>query len=156
MRLHRIALAEYADTAAASFSGRGGLHGKGRWHTQGRLIVYAAEHTSLAMAEVLVHLQRSNSIAAYFRWEIEVPDAEIETAPPLPEGWKDKYSLTQPIGDAWLASLRSVGLLVPSALVPNEANCLLNPSHPKFSMSWVVSGPHPFPFDPRLTHPPQA
>ena len=63
MLLHRIALAEHSATAAEAFSGLGGLFGKGRWHTRGRLIVYAAEHISLAMAESLVHIQRSNDIA---------------------------------------------------------------------------------------------
>ena len=153
MRLHRISLAVYSATAKDAFSGRGGLFGRGRWHTLGREIVYAAEHTSLAMSESLVHIQRSNDIAPYNRWEIEVPDILIQKVGPLPARWMMDYSITQPIGDAWLASRESVGLLVPSALVPNEANCLINPAHPEFKLEWVVSGPHPLPFDPRLTRP---
>ena len=153
MRLHRISLAEYASTAAHAFSGQGGLYGKGRWHSLGHLIVYTAENTSLAMAESLVHIQRSNNIEPFFRWEIEVPDALISPPPALPEDWKTSYTLTQGIGDAWLESLSSVGLLVPSALVHNEKNCLINPAHPQFDLAWVVSGPHPFEFDSRLTRP---
>ncbi len=153
MRLHRIALASYSAIAADAFSGRGGLYGMGRWHTQGRLIVYAAEHTSLAMAEALVHIQRADSIEPYNRWEIEVPDALIVRAAAPPGGWEKNHALTQPIGDAWLATGSSVGLLVPSALVPDECNCLLNPARPEFRLGWVVSGPHRFAFDPRLTRP---
>jgi RES domain-containing protein len=153
MRLHRISLAACSATAAAAFSGRGGLFGKGRWHTQGRLVVYASAHASLAMAESLVHLQRSNSIEPFYRWEIEVPDPLITRTALPPAGWENQYALTQPIGDAWLAGGASVGLLVPSAVVPNELNCLLNPSHPAFDLAWVVSGPHSFAFDRRLTRP---
>jgi len=153
VRLHRISLAQYSSTAAEAFSGRGGLYGKGRWHTMGHLIVYAAENTSLAMAESLVHIQRSNNIEPFNRWEIEVPDALIAAAPTLPPGWQTNFALTQVFGDAWMASQSSAGHFVPSAIVDDEMNCLINPAHPQFSLAWVVSGPHPFAFDSRLTRP---
>jgi RES domain-containing protein len=153
VRLHRIALATYSANAADAFSGRGGLYGKGRWHTQGRLIVYVSQNTSLAMAEGLVHIQRSNNIEPFNRWEIDVPDASIAAAPVLPAEWRTNVALTQAYGDAWLASRSSVGHFVPSAIVPNEMNCLINPAHPQFGIAWVVSGPHPFAFDSRLTRP---
>jgi RES domain-containing protein len=155
MILHRIALAKYAATPADAFSGRGGLLGKGRWHTPGRPIVYLAEHISLAMAESLVHLQRSNMIAPYSRWEIEVPDKLIAPTPTLRHGWQQDpaYTYTQELGNAWLAAGKSVALLVPNAIVTEEFNCLLNPAHPAFTLTWVRSGPHPFSFDPRLTKP---
>jgi RES domain-containing protein len=151
MRLHRISLAVHSSTAAEAFSGRGGLYGKGRWHTMGRLIVYAAENTSLAMAESLVHLQRSNNVEPFNRWEIDIPAALISTAPALPPDWRTNHAFTQTHGDAWLRSQSSVGHLVPSALVENERNCLINPAHPDFDLAWVLPGPHPFSFDSRLT-----
>jgi len=150
---HRIALEVYSRTDAEAFSGNGGLYGKGRWHSIGRPIVYVAQHVSLAMAESLVHLQRSNTIAPHNRWVIEIPDKHIATSPTLPAGWKKKYAITQKIGDQWLKSGSSVAMLVPSAIVDTEMNCLINPAHPKFSLSWVRSGPHVFTFDPRLTQP---
>ena len=153
MRLHRIALAAYAAKAIDAFDGRGGLYGKGRWHTAGRPIVYTAQSTSLAMAEALVHIQRSNNIEPFSRWEIEVPDALILDAPKMRAGWRNDISLTQAFGNAWLSPQSSVGQLVPSAIVPNEMNCLINPAHAGFSLRWVVSGPHPFAFDSRLTKP---
>lgn len=153
MLLHRIALQVYARTAAEAFSGRGGLVGKGRWHTAGRLVVYASEHTSLAMAESLVHLQRSTDIEPYVRWEIDVPDEHLSRIDLLPLGWENDLEYTQSVGDAWLAGRKSVGLFVPSALVPNERNSLLNPAHPAFDLRWVVAGPIPFVFDRRLTAP---
>jgi RES domain-containing protein len=153
VRLQRISLAQHSKTAADAFSGRGGLYGRGRWHTLGHLIVYAAENTSLAMAESLVHIQRSNNIEPFNRWEIDIPDAMIAAAPILAAGWRTNFAVTQAFGDAWLAAQSSVGHLVPSAIVDNEMNCLINPAHPKFRLTWVVSGPHPFTFDSRLTRP---
>jgi RES domain-containing protein len=153
VRLHRISLAQHSIGAADAFSGRGGLYGKGRWHTLGHLIVYASENTSLAMAESLVHIQRSNNIEPFNRWEIDIPDAMIAAAPALPAGWRTNLAVTQAFGDAWLAAQSSVGHFVPSAIVDNEMNCLINAAHPQFSLTWVVSGPHPFAFDSRLTRP---
>jgi RES domain-containing protein len=153
MRLHRIALAKYSATAAAAFDGQGGLYGHGRWHVRGKAIVYAAEHTALAMAEALVHLQRSNSIAPFHHWVIDIPDSLISKPPALPAGWRNNMPFTQAFGDAWLSAKTSVAQLVPSALVSGDLNCLINPAHPKFDLRWVSSGPTPFQFDPRLTRP---
>ncbi len=105
------------------------------------------------MAESLVHLQRSNSIEPFNRWEIEVPDVSISPPPVLPAGWPRDIALTQTYGDAWLDSQSSAAHFVPSAIVPNEFNCLINVAHPQFRLAWVVSGPHSFAFDPRLTRP---
>lgn len=153
MRLHRIALARHAATAAAAFDGQGGLLGHGRWHLRGRRVVYTADCTALAMAEALVHLQRANSIEPFYHWEIEVPDRWMVAPPDLPRGWRHDPRVTQAFGDAWLAARESVAQLVPSALVPNDLNCLLNPAHPRFDLGWVVAGPKPFHFDVRLTRP---
>lgn len=58
---------------------------------------------------------------------------------------------TQRIGDAWLKSGRSLVLAVPSALIPEEPNFLLNPRHPDFDLLQI--GPvEPFALDPRLLH----
>jgi RES domain-containing protein len=153
MRLHRIALATRAATAAMAFDGQGGLYGHGRWHVRGKPMVYTADHPALAMAETLVHLQRSYAIEPFHHWEIEVPDSLIEAEPPLPAGWQGNVAFTQAWGDAWLTAQTSVAQLVPSALVPQASNCLLNPAHPQFDLRWVVAGPTPFHFDPRLTRP---
>lgn len=153
MLLHRLALARFAQTAGEAFSGQGGILGNGRWHTRGQRVVYTAETISLAMAEALVHLQRSENVAPFCRWSIDVPEAAIDTAHPLPANWARDQRLTRALGDSWLASKRSAALRVPSALVPEESNVLLNPAHPGFSFQWIRSGPMEFRFDSRLTAP---
>jgi RES domain-containing protein len=123
MRLHRIALAKHSATAAAAFDGQGGLHGHGRWHVRSKLIVCTADHAALAMAEALVHLQRSNSIETFNHWEIEVPDESILGTPALPPGWKNDVPFTQSFGDAWLSFRKSVAHFVPSALETERYSC---------------------------------
>jgi len=150
MRLHRISLRAQAGTATQAFGGQGGLYGLGRWHTRGQLIVYSSERLSLSMAESIVHLKRSDPLEPFVRWEIEVPDHLIAPVPALPAGWERDPKITQAIGDRWLTARTSAAMLVPSALVPLERNCLLNPAHSDFELGWVAAGPVPFVFDPRL------
>src|SRR5580658_5360702 len=99
MRLHRVALAAYSATRADAFNGVGGIHAPGRWHSRGHPIVYAAQHVSLAMAESLVHIQRSNHIEPFNRWEIEIPDDRIAASPAaLPAGWRHDIPFTRSLG----------------------------------------------------------
>lgn len=70
------------------------------------------------------------------------------------EGWQDippgRASTDQ--GDDWLAAAPTAGVLVPSALIPEEHNLLLNPSHPDFAQV-KISATSSFSFDPRLQKP---
>jgi RES domain-containing protein len=150
VRAHRIASEKYARSALDAFSGVGSLYGDGRWHHQGRLAVYVAQYESLAMLEVLVHLRRVAAIQPYMKWEIEIPDPLIQT-PALPAGWETDIEVSRSFGDAWLDGRTGIALRVPSIMVPREANLLLNPAHPDFHFeNWIVAGPLPVVFDPRL------
>ena len=53
------------------------------------------------------------------------------------------------VGDAWVRAGRSAVLAVPSAIVPEELNYLLNPAHPGFR-TIAIGKPVLFAFDPRL------
>lgn len=152
MILHRVIPSEFAGNRLAAFSGDGGLHGFGRWHTKGTKMVYAAETIALSALENLLHVKRTAAVAPYSRFVVDIPDASIERSPALPAGWESSYATTRAIGDAWYRSLRSVALLVPSAIT-GELNCLINSTHKDFDLHWVTGGPIPFLFDPRLTQP---
>jgi RES domain-containing protein len=69
----------------------------------------------------------------------------------MPRSWRRSPApiSLQRMGDAWAASGASAILQVPSAIVPNEWNYLLNPAHPDFAKI-SVSGQQPIKFDPRL------
>jgi len=69
----------------------------------------------------------------------------------LPSNWRDHPPPpeTKAIGDQWVSEGSSLVLRVPSVVVPNEFNYVLNPSHPAFA-DISIGDPIPFPFDPRL------
>jgi RES domain-containing protein len=150
VRVFRIGAAKYAKTAETAFSGEASLYGDGRWHHRGRPIVYAAEHLSLAMLEILVHLERRDEIQPFVSWDLEIPDNLVAPPPSVPESWQDNLELTRHWGDQWLAKQAAPVVRVPSFVIPTEFNFLLNPHHPQFTLKWVVKGPKFVVFDPRL------
>ena len=123
---------------AVAKSGDGARSAGGRWNSPGLNMIYASEHLSLAVLEILVHAPLpSQRLAARARSRISIPDTLIEFVMPrsLPAefGPDIAYAATQVIGDRWIREQRSVALVVPSAIVPVEHNILLNPGHPDFS-----------------------
>lgn len=140
-------------TREAAFSGEGARRYGGRWNSPGRAVVYASATLSLAALETLAHAERGASGRDWVAFSVEVPARRVLELrdEDLPEDWRDRPSSpgARAVGDAWLAQAASVALLVPSVLVPQERNVLLNPAHPEFGE--VVIGPAtPFRFDARL------
>ncbi len=137
-----------------SLNGIGGLLTAARWHTKGCPIVYCAQNPSTALLENLVHFEiDAEDRPSRFRvLKIEGPDSlalEIINPPLLPADWTSDVSVTQGIGDRWLAECRSLLLQVPSVLVPETWNILINPAHPQIEQLEIV-GVYDHPFDPRL------
>lgn len=127
MRVWRIS--NYAD-----LSGIGGVRFPARWHSKGRPIIYTAEHPAGALAEFLAHLDLEDIPTNFQLLTIDFDgDPSTETISPdaLPEGWASNLAATRAIGDAWLRSGRTLLLRVPSVLVPDAFNILVNPAHPE-------------------------
>ena len=106
----------------------------GRWHTRGRRAVYCALSPATALLEILVHgeIDIQDLPARYRLFKIEAPDdvhVERIAVDELPPDWPEKSDVTRAIGDAWLAKGRAPLLIVPSAIVPETFNALLNPAH---------------------------
>ena len=147
----RIVKTRYASSA---FDGEGARVYGGRWNSPGTAIVYTSHSRSLAVLEVLVHLNRtgvvlaSYSLCAAFFGEDLVGRLDPSR---MPEGWRAYPAPPdlRAIGDAWVQGRTSPVLEVPSAIVEGESNYLLNPAHPEFS-SVAVGDPEPLEFDPRL------
>lgn len=78
-----------------------------------------------------------------------VPITDV-TSLGLPGHWRDDDAATQAIGNAWIASVASLGMWVPSYVEPREHNLLLNPAHPSYGSIMLKIESHPFTFDPRL------
>lgn len=138
----RICRRSYAD-----LSGEGARRLGGRWNSPGRALVYAAETAALAVLEVRVHLDLDWSLlpADYVLVGIDLDALSVERVEAFPG---DAVAF----GDAWLAAGRSAVLSVPSAIVPESRNLLLNPAHSEAARADVAMT-RPFVFDERLWRP---
>lgn len=125
------------DYTADDLAGKGAEISGGRWNRKGHRVVYAATSISLACLETTVHLGQRGLPFNRYLVKITVPEAtwnarETRSAAALEVGWdalpEGKVSLD--VGDIWLTSGNSPLLLVPSVIVPEEFNVLINPSHP--------------------------
>ena len=117
-----------------SLSGEGGLKYAARWHSAGRRILYLAESAAGAMLEVLVHLELGTDELprSYTLLRVQAP-IELEVVSiSLPAGgtWRGDHLLSRRLGDEWLASGVSALARVPSAILSDTFNYLLNPLHP--------------------------
>lgn len=137
----------------AAFIGEGAKQFGGRWNRPGTPIIYAASTLSLAVLEVLVHLD-PDLFPRHYSFEIEISDDVVVSAleQSLPENWRTYPApeSLQDIGSVWATENSSVALRVPSVIVPNEFNWLLNPTHADFT-KLIIADPTPFQLDPRLT-----
>ncbi|MGA2207121.1 MAG: RES family NAD+ phosphorylase [Terracidiphilus sp.] len=115
-------------------SGEGGRVASARWHTAGQRIVYLAESPAVAMFEALVHLEYDveDFPDEFTLLKVSAPDSlKVSLLDPSENpDWREKLEFTRGIGDAWLSSRESSLARVPSAIVPQASNYLLNPEHP--------------------------
>lgn len=150
MKLHRVESARRSSPQEA-FGGEGGLHVAGRWNSVGTRVVYVSSTLALACLEKRVHLAEAPAEGEYVHFHIELEESSMLRVESLPAGWSASpaSAATALIGDAWIRGGQSVGLWVPSAIIPNEWNALLNPTHPAFPWEQIV-GPVPFGWDARL------
>ncbi len=125
----RLCRAAYAD-----LSGEGARRFGGRWNTQGRAVVYAAQDAALAVLEVRVHLDLPFELlpADYVLIGIDLTSLAVEAVATLPDN-------PASFGDAWLAEGRTPVLRVPSVIVPECTNILLNPRHAQATEARIVT-----------------
>ncbi len=142
MQSWRICRRPFADLA-----GEGARRFGGRWNSPGRPLIYTAETAALAVLEVRVHLDLAWDVLPddYVLATIDLPTITAEELVNLPPD-------TIATGDAWLASQRSALLKVPSVIVPESFNILINPLHPDAARI-SIAAVRPFSFDERLWRP---
>jgi len=147
----RIVSANHKDKAYTGDGAR--VHG-GRWNSKGVAVVYTADSLALASIEMIVNLpapkmlQKYVRISAYISLDLVLELSEVD----LPEDWNSRpiSPSTRAIGDRWVKEQSSAVLRVPSIVVPDEYNYLLNPNHPDF-VKIEIGKPIIYYFDPRLT-----
>ncbi len=148
MLLYRLTKNIYS----TDLSGAGARLYGGRWNSEGRAMVYLASSRSLAVLEALVHLPPTNVPDDYCMITIETPDdfIHIDEAQ-LPQNWQDHPDLDvlKQMGNTFLLGKKNLLLKVPSAIVNEEYNYLLNPAHPD-AQKVKLKNIQPFNFDNRL------
>jgi RES domain-containing protein len=137
----RITTAEFVERA---LSGEGAERYGGRWNPRGLALVYASSSLSLAILELLVQTGAQVVPGELRSIRIDIPrHVKIRDLPPeeLPDNWRDypAPASLQMIGREWIETRSSAVLSVPSAVVPEERNYLLNPAHSGFTRVSVPS-----------------
>ena len=150
MRVWRLCKQKWASSA---FDGEGARRVAGRWHFTGSPLVYTASQRSLAVLELLVHMDPGHAPPGFVLIPADLPDAAVAHLPPseLPEDWQALPALddTRRLGTEWAKARKSLALAVPSVVLPQELNLLINPLHPDVSQV-RIGAPEPFSFDTRL------
>ena len=131
LKIYRIAKKQYLE----DLSGEGARLYGGRWNKKGYNMVYFSESLSLAVLEILVHIDFKFLTNDFGYLEAEIPENLIspkrkETK--LEDTWRENppsnYSMQY--GTDWLKSNKSLAMQVPSAILPMTNNILVNPRHP--------------------------
>ncbi|MFZ1985384.1 MAG: RES family NAD+ phosphorylase [Desulfatitalea sp.] len=124
-----------------------------RWNPPGTVATYTADSLSLAILELLVHLNNYRNIRSYVAVSIQFDESKVTKWPikSLPKDWNSlpTSATAQQLGQKWLSSSQSVVLQVPSAVVPKQYNYVVNPLHPDFK-SVTIGSPLKDPIDMRL------
>ena len=143
MRVFRIEREKYLST---TLKGIGAALSEGfRWNSANTNLVYTAESRALATLEIAVHLDLTSDLPTdrfyvelFIPDEIEILDLPLES---LPKGWDSKPPLleTQYIGDDFVLQNEALLLRVPSSIIPQEYNYLINPHHPDIKKIKIIS-----------------
>ncbi len=148
MIVYRLTNGDYKN----DLSGTGSKRYGGRWNSIGLPALYTTDHISLAVLEILVHVKSYRQPLNYHLISIEIPEpvnAVTIDHEKLKPNWKDDIAYGQFIGDKFLTSLQSLVLKIPSAIIEQENNYLINPAHPDAGKI-KISASAIFLFDKRL------
>jgi len=136
------------------FDGEGARLYGGRWNHVGTSVVYTSGSLSLAALELFVHVDIDIAPDDLVAVQADVPNSlamETIKIEGLPKNWR-RYpapEALQDIGTAWATKASTAILAVPSAVIPEELNYLINPAHRDFKRIRIQK-PLPFHFDPRM------
>ncbi len=136
-----------SERAGEALSGEGARLYGGRWNPPGVAVVYSSESRALAILETFVHLTLEARTMRFVLCTIELP-ARARVARHRVKRTPPSLEASQEVGREWLLGVATLALVVPSAIVPHEANYVLNVNHPQFARLVVKHAR--FSFDDRL------
>ncbi len=149
MEVFRISIEKYSNQLISSGKAN-------RWNFDGEFVFYTASSRSLSTLELIVH--RSSVVPAenFKVMVISIADddhlyKQIKLSE-LPQSWRSlaAYSKLQSVGSEWIQTGESLVLKVPSAVIPQEYNFVINTRHPEFHKKVQLIRAEPYFWDQRL------
>jgi len=134
VKIYRLAKTNFIN----DLSGEGARLFGGRWNNRGDSLLYFSEHLSLCVLEILTRIDFEFLVDDYSFIEVEVPTSLIsilKNPNRISKNWRSNPPITntQIYGSTWIKNNKTLGLTVPSAVLPFESNILINPNHKQFS-----------------------
>lgn len=144
---YRIVKEKHAHRA---FDGEGARLYGGRWNSQGAAVVYTSDSLALCCLEVSVNLPSYEVLKDFVYFKLSFDEKFVRDAD-LQDGWNDRpiSKVSQGIGDNWIRERDSAVLRVPSVIIPEGNNYLINFNY-QDSNQIKIGDPISLDFDPRL------
>jgi len=149
MEVFRISQEAFASKLSATGSAN-------RWNIKGQYVIYTGSSRSLSTLELIVHIGSVIPTVNYKVMVISIEDIDrlfkqINIAS-LPSNWRSlsAYPDLQKIGYDWYSNQESLVLKVPSAVIPNEFNYIINTEHPDFKKNVILAREEDYYWDDRL------
>ena len=145
---YRITLSKYAN----DLSGQGSKLFGSRWNHKGYICLFAAESRALAMLEYAVNTRLNDipddlSVITY-----DIPGNYLTLCiTDLPANWRSPVvpNETRDFGTKLLKDAKYAAIKIPSVVIPQEFNFLINPLHPDMKKV-KITDISDFSFDVRL------
>ena len=138
MRVYRLTRAMHA----GKLDGAGAARWGSRWNSPGTALLFCAQSRALALCETIVHAYGTGAgDRSYALVELDIPGRSVLRAPRMPETLKGSPDNpeTRAIGDGFVKHGKHLAMRLPSVLVPEEHNFIINPAHPHFRHVRLVS-----------------
>ena len=138
MEVFRISRAKFASQLTASGVAN-------RWNIDHQKVLYTGSSRSLATLELVVHKGAMSTNADFKVMVISIMDKQTfiheVKINDLPDNWReiDAYPVLQQIGSDWYRNQTSLVLKVPSVIIPQEYNYVINTTHPDFNKNVLLA-----------------
>ncbi len=146
MKVFKICKKTYANLSASGI--------ENRWNRKGQFVIYTAESRSLATLEMVTHRSGIMPQMPYQTLIIDIDEEQIKQVliSDLPGKWNklDAYPDLQKIGSDWYEDKETLILKVPSAIITQEYNYVINTEHLLFASKVKVLNQENFYWDERI------
>ena len=142
------------DKVKSSLTGIGSKSTGGRWNHPGTPVVYCSESIALCLLELQTRVDLDLLPDNYMKIKLSLPDSSSIKEFPH-KNQLSKYlnpfhtQLSRDYGTKWAEDKETLILKVPSAVVPEQFNYILNPMHPEMNKVKIAESTKLY-IDPRI------